>query len=193
MAMEKTFMTPLEIILIALALAMDAFAVSVAVGTTGFLKSKRARFRISFHFGLFQFLMPILGWMAGSTISSYIENMDHWLALALLGYVGGKMIKESFDRGPQKYRLNPSRGWSLILLSVATSIDALAVGLSLAFIGATIWSTAAIIGLITAALSLIGILLGKSVGGLISKRAELVGGLVLIFIGVKIVIEHLAA
>ena len=184
-------MTPFEIILIAIGLAMDAFAVSVAVGATKYLKSKRAKFRISFHFGLFQFLMPILGWLAGSTVAVYIESIDHWIALALLTYVGVRMIRESFEKGAKKYKMNPSRGWRLMLLSLATSIDALAVGLSLAIIGATIWSTAAIIGLITAALSLVGILLGKSIGGALSKRAEFVGGLVLIFIGIKIVVEHL--
>jgi len=184
-------MTPLEIILIALGLAMDAFAVSISVGATAFLKSKRARFRISFHFGLFQFFMPILGWLAGSTVVHYIEAVDHWVALALLAWVGGKMIRESFATEQRDYPFNPSRGWSLVLLSLATSIDALAVGLSLAVIGAAIWRSAVIIGVITAAMSLIGIYLGKSIGGALSKRAEFIGGLVLIFIGVKIVVEHL--
>ena len=184
-------MNLLEITLIAIGLAMDAFAVSVAVGPTKYLESKRARFRISFHFGLFQFLMPILGWLAGTTFVHYIDSVDHWLALALLGFVGGKMIKESFDKEQKEYNLNPSRGWSLMLLSIATSIDALAVGLSLAMIGAKIWIPAMTIGIITAALSLVGIYLGKSIGGACSKRAEFVGGIVLIFIGLKIVVEHL--
>ena len=184
-------MPPLEITLIALGLAMDAFAVSISVGATAFLKSKRARFRISFHFGLFQFFMPILGWLAGSTIVHYIEAVDHWIALALLAWVGGKMIRESFEKEQRQYTFNPSRGWSLVLLSLATSIDALAVGLSLAVIGAEIWRPAAAIGLITAAMSLIGIYLGKSISGRFSRHAEFIGGLVLIFIGVKIVVEHL--
>lgn len=181
----------IEIIFLAIGLAMDAFAVSISVGTTDYLLSTRARFRISFHFGLFQGLMPIIGWFAGSTIGDYIKSFDHWIAFILLAWVGGKMIKESFTDQQKEYNFNPSKGWNLIVLSVATSIDALAVGLSLSFIGVHIWHPAALIGIITGALSLVGILLGARIGGRCGKRAGLVGGLILCIIGIQIVIEHL--
>lgn len=184
-------MSTLEIILLACGLAMDAFAVAISVGVTEFLLSKRARFRISFHFGLFQGLMPILGWFAGSTVEPYIKSFDHWITFGLLAWVGGKMIKESFDKEQKQYNIDPSRGWNLIVLSVATSIDALAVGLSLSIVGLEIFYPALLIGLITASLSLLGILLGNYFGQRFGKRIEFVGGLVLLFIGIRILITHL--
>ena len=184
-------MTTIEIILIAICLAMDAFAVSIAVGSTEFLSNNRARFRIYFHFGLFQAFMPIIGWYAGNSIEVYIKSFDHWIALVLLGFVGGKMIKESFEKEDKEYQFNPSKGWGLIVLSVATSIDALAVGLSLALVGMDIWYPAVIIGVTTAGLSLVGVLLGKRIGDRFGKRVELVGGLILCFIGIRIVVEHM--
>lgn len=186
-------MSILEIILLAVGLAMDAFAVAISVGVTDYLQSKRARFRISFHFGLFQGLMPIIGWFAGSTVESYIKSFDHWIAFVLLAWVGGKMIKESFETEQKDFHIDPSRGWNLILLSVATSIDALAVGLSLSIVGLDIFYPALFIGLITAGLSLVGIFLGTWFGQRFGKRIEFVGGLVLIFIGVRILISHLMA
>jgi manganese efflux pump family protein len=184
-------MKTVEIILLAIGLAMDAFAVAISVGGTKFMSSKRARFRISFHFGLFQFLMPVIGWFGGSTIQSYIENYDHWIALLLLTFVGLKMIRESRTADSQRFRLDPSRGWSLMMLSIATSIDALAVGFSLAIINVDIWRPAVLIGIITAALSLLGILSGNRIGRKFGKQIEILGGLMLIGIGLKIVIEHL--
>lgn len=183
-------MNTLEILLLAFGLAMDAFAVSVSVGTTEFLQNKRARFRIFFHFGLFQGLMPILGWLAGNTIEFYIKAFDHWIAFALLAYVGGKMIKEGFENRPKVYCIDPSKGWNLVLLSIATSIDALAVGLGLAFLGTDIWYPAVLIGFVTAGLSLLGILMGSQIGSKIGKKVELVGGIVLLLIGIKIILEH---
>jgi manganese efflux pump family protein len=184
-------MKTVEIILLAISLAMDAFAVAISVGGTEFMASKRARFRISFHFGLFQFLMPVIGWFGGNTIQSYIENYDHWIALLLLAFVGCKMIRESRSTEPQSYRLDPSRGWSLMMLSIATSIDALAVGFSLAIMNVDIWRPSVLIGFITAGLSLLGILMGNRIGRKFGKRIEMLGGLTLIMIGIKIVIEHL--
>ena len=183
-------MTIIEIILIACALAMDALAVSIAIGTTKYLSSKRACFRICFHFGLFQALMPIIGWLTGSSIEVYIKTFDHWIAFILLIFVGGKMIRESSDKQHKEYLFNPSKGWNLIILSVATSIDALAVGLSLAFIGNEIWYPAILIGLVTGGFSLAGIQLGKHIGDRFGKRIEFIGGLILCFIGIKIVVEH---
>ncbi|MBN1558638.1 manganese efflux pump [candidate division KSB1 bacterium] len=184
-------MTIAETILIAIGLAMDAFAVSISVATTEYLSNGRARFRISFHFGLFQALMPILGWFAGSSIQSYISAFDHWIAFALLAWVGGKMIKESQAKEDRDYRLDPSRGWNLVMLSIATSIDALAVGVSLALIGAAIWQAAIFIGIVTAGLSFAGILLGDRIGASPGKKVGLIGGLVLCFIGIRILVEHL--
>jgi manganese efflux pump family protein len=184
-------MKTVEIIFLALGLAMDAFAVSISVGGTKFMTGNRARFRISFHFGLFQFLMPVIGWSAGNSIQSYIENFDHWIALLLLAFVGLKMIRESRSAETQSYRLDPSRGWSLMMLSIATSIDALAVGFSLAVINVGIWYPAVLIGIITGGVSLLGILMGNRIGRTFSKRIEVLGGLTLIAIGVKIVVEHL--
>ncbi len=184
-------MVTIEILFLAVGLAMDAFAVSVSVGTTSFLVSKRARFRISFHFGLFQFLMPVMGWFAGSTVEPYIRSIDHWIAFVLLSYVGGRMIRESRDQEEKQYGLDPSRGWNLVLLSLATSIDALAVGLSLGIIRADIWYPALLTGGITCALSLTGILLGNKISALFGKKVELIGGLILIVIGIRILVEHL--
>jgi len=181
----------IEIIFLAFGLAMDAFAVSVSVGSTHFMVSKRARFRISFHFGLFQFLMPICGWLGGNYIESYIKRYDHWIALLLLSYVGVKMIKESMSQGHREFRFDPSKGWNLIILSIATSIDALAVGLSLALISAAIWQPAILTGIITGLLSLFGILIGDRIGRHVGKKVEFAGGVVLILIGLKIAVEHL--
>lgn len=170
---------------------MDAFAVSIWIGSTQFRSSRRSRFRISFHFGLFQAIMPILGWLTGSRIEVYIKSFDHWIAFALLAWVAGKMITESYAKEQKDYRLDPSKGLTLILLSVATSIDALAVGLSLAIIDTDIWQTAVLIGCITGGLSLIGISLGNHAGVHLGKRVKFIGGLILLAIGLRILFEHL--
>lgn len=179
-------------VLIAVGLAMDAFAVSIASGLAIPRLTFRHVFRMAFHFGLFQALMPVLGWLAGTTVAPYIQSWDHWLALALLGFIGGKMLYES--RAGEKDEpgscSDPTRGLTLITLSVATSIDALAVGLSLAMLQVRVWEPAVVIGLVTAAMSAVGILFGSRLGCRWGQRAEFVGGLVLIGIGVKIVISH---
>ena len=180
-----------EIILIAIGLAMDAFAVSISAGTLPVMKDFRSSIRLSFHFGLFQFLMPVLGWFLGSSVQSYIESVDHWIAFGLLSYIGIKMIIESRSNheGP---KTNPSKGRSLIILSIATSIDALAVGFSLAILGVDIWYPGVIIGIITAVISFIGIKLGSRLGKTFGKRMEFIGGLILLAIGIKILIDHIA-
>ena len=187
-------MDPLPLLAIALGLAMDAFSVAVATGLTLKTVAPRQYFRLSYHFGLFQFLMPVLGWLAGSTLVGFISGIDHWVALALLSYVGGKMIKESFDHGeevPDYLVKDPTRGASLVILSVATSIDALAVGLTLALLKVSILLPAVVIGIVAAALTFIGLRIGRYAGQWLGPWMERVGGVVLIGIGLKILADHL--
>lgn len=177
---------------IALGLAMDAFsvAIGVTVGLGG--ASVRQTFRLAWHFGLFQAVMPVIGWAAGSSIRPWIESWDHWLAFALLVVVGGRMIFEALrthdDANPP---VDPTRGWSLVVLSIATSIDALAVGLSFAALGVRVWIPAAVIGLTACAMTLLGTLAGRALGVRFGSRTALAGGIVLIAIGAWIVFEHL--
>jgi putative Mn2+ efflux pump MntP len=176
--------------MIAIGLAMDAFAVSLAAATSGVTKNSRAIFRLSFHFGLFQFLMPVVGWYMGSKLVSAISAYDHWIAFALLAIIGIRMIRP--DRSTHEgARTDPSRGWNLVLLSVATSIDALAVGFSLAMIEVAIWAPSILIGVVTASLSLVGIFIGDKLGKRFGRRMEIVGGLLLVLIGVKILYSHI--
>jgi len=170
---------------------MDAFAVSLGAGTMGRANNPRSIFRLAFHFGIFQALMPILGWLVGTTIDSYIRNFDHWIAFILLSYVGGKMIYEGIKGGHEEYGVDPSKGRMLIILAVATSIDALAVGLSLAMLDVPVILPAIIIGLVTFSLSLAGLLLGGRLGARFGERVEILGGLLLIGIGLRILIAHL--
>jgi putative Mn2+ efflux pump MntP len=182
----------LSLAVVAVALAMDAFAVALATGLSLPQLNGRQLFRFSFHFGLFQGLMPILGWLAGTSLRLKIEDYDHWLAFALLCFVGVNMLRDacSSDEGRERTE-DPTRGLSLVLLSIATSIDALAVGLSLSLLGITIWTPALVIGLTAAALTLCGMLLGRRLASAWGKRVEIFGGLLLIGIGSKILIEHL--
>lgn len=191
-------MSSVELIAIAVGLAMDALAVSLGIGLTLKDVSARQTFRIGFHFGLFQALMPVVGWLAGRSISTYISTFDHWVAFGLLCAIGGKMVYESLrpeptEAPPPGACPDPTRGVSLVVLSVATSIDALAVGLSLALLKVQIWYPAVVIGVVAGALSTIGIRVGGRLGGVFGRRMETVGGLILIAIGVKILVEHLGA
>ena len=177
---------------IAVALAMDAFAVALGTGMNLGALTGRHLFRLGFHFGLFQALMPIVGWMAGLTIQKQVAAWDHWIAFGLLAFVGGKMLKEAFAAEEEKKTASdPTRGMSLVILSVATSIDALAVGFSLSLLGVSIWWPAVVIGLVAGVLTVAGMLLGRRAGDHWGPRVEIVGGLVLIGIGVKILVEHL--
>lgn len=175
---------------IAVGLAMDAFSVSIAVGTKLNDLSFRHYFRLSFHFGLFQFLMPIIGYFAGVYAEEYIQDYDHWVAFGLLGLIGGKMIYESFSDSEHFKQKDPTRGWTLVLLSIATSIDALAVGLSIGILNHPILYPSVIIGLVCLGFSLFGLHIGKKVALIFGKRVELLGGIILIAIGIKIVLEH---
>ncbi|MCU0292658.1 MAG: manganese efflux pump MntP family protein [Thermoanaerobaculaceae bacterium] len=185
-------MSPFEILLIAVGLATDAFAVSLGAGAGPHARGVRPVFRLAFHFGLFQFLMPVAGWFAGSRVVSLIAAFDHWIAFGLLAFVGGRMIHAGLDSRDGATPEDPSRGWTLLMLAVATSIDALAVGFSLAMLQVSIWLPAVVIGVVCAALSVAGVRLGRVLGSAFGTRMEVVGGLVLIAIGVRILVQHLA-
>ena len=174
----------------ALALAMDAFAVAASVAAGLPRLTARHIFRLAWHFGLFQAMMPVMGWLGGSVISSIVGTIGHWIAFGLLVFLGLRMIWESRHPETRGKDYDPTRGWSLVGLSLATSIDALAVGVSLGLIGASIWVPAAIIGSVTIALTYFGIRLGRKAGKYLGAWAERIGGIVLIGIGVRILMEH---
>ena len=181
----------ITIIIIALALAMDAFAISIVSGAAyRRLKVKHA-LRMAVSFGAFQAFMPLIGSLAGLTIKEHIADYDHWAAFGLLAAVGGKMIYESFKIKTIRKNFNPSNIVVLLLLSVATSIDALAVGITISLLKVSITMAVVIIGLITFALSYLGVYIGKKVGHFFENKIQAIGGLVLIALGIKILIEHL--
>lgn len=190
-------MTGLEIWLLAIGLAMDCFAVSIASG----IILKRVRMRpmliMALAFGFFQALMPLLGWIGASFFSHLIENIDHWIAFAILAFLGGHMVLESFKDEDCRHEFDPTSLKVVSALAVATSIDALAVGVSFAFLGvrsfSSILPSIGIIGFVSFALSFVGLMFGIRFGcGIARKlRAELWGGVILIIIGTKILIEHL--
>ena len=184
----------LELILIAIGLAMDAFAVSICKGLNMRKMNYRQAGIIALFFGGFQAIMPLIGWFLGSSVRSYIEAVDHWIAFALLALIGGRMAAGALVQGcgtqarPEPAALTPGR---LTALAVATSIDALAVGVSLTCMEVDILTAAGVIGAVAFCLSVLGGLLGRRLGCLFQRRAELAGGIVLILIGVRILIEHL--
>ncbi len=181
-----------EIILIAVGLAMDCFAVSLCLGTNGRANGHRPIFRIAFHFGLFQGLMAFLGWLAGSTILSLISRVDHWLVFGLLAFVGVRMIVESFSLDKEEdCCIDPTRGITLVVLALATSLDALAIGISMALLDVNILTAALTIGIVSSLFSLSGMRSGDFLGKKFGKRMELAGGIILIFIGVRVLITHL--
>lgn len=177
---------------IAVGLAMDAFAVAMACSVQLRRASPRQTFRLAFHFGLFQFLMPVVGWAAGMSIQELARNWDHWVAFGLLSFIGGKAVWAALTEGDEKRQgQDPTRGASLVLLSVATSIDALAVGFTFAMLQVRIWLPSAVIGVVTAAITVAGVQIGSRLGARFGRRVEIAGGLVLIAIGLKILIDHL--
>lgn len=184
-------MSFIEIVLIALGLAMDAFAVCVGAGTTRFINGPRPVFRLVFHFGLFQALMPVLGWLAGVRIERFIAAFDHWIAFGLLAFVGARTIRAGLDPNDDAVVTDPSRGGALVMLSVATSIDAFAIGLSLAVLRVDVFFPALVIGLVAAGLSLVGLSIGSRLGKLFGKRMAVIGGVILIAIGARVVLSHL--
>ena len=183
----------ITVVLIAVGLAMDAFAVSIAKGITVNRDRRRTGLLLAGFFGVFQMLMPLIGWAAGYTLRDIIMGVDHWIAFGLLAFVGGRMIRSGFDVEGETYAQDPSRGKTLVMLSIATSLDALAIGLSLALLKVTIWYPAAVIGVVTAGLSFLGLQLGKRLGEKFGKRMEVVGGAILVIIGLRILVSHLLA
>ncbi len=179
----------IAVLLLALGLSMDAFAVSVAGGLGLRRKRLKVAVELAVLFGGFHVLMTLLGWLLGTGLKDFITGFDHWIAFWLLAFVGGKMILESFKKGKkiEKFTLP-----FLLLLAVATSIDALAIGLSFAFLQIEILLSVVVIGLMVGVFSFGGVFLGAKAGKLFGKRVELLGGLILIGIGVKILLEHLS-
>jgi putative Mn2+ efflux pump MntP len=182
-----------SLLALSIALAMDAFAVSAVIAVALHGITRRHIFRVSFHFGLFQALMLIAGWLFGSELSALLSTSDHWIAFGLLAFIGGRMIWGAFRREEQAIASDQTRGWSLVLLSIATSLDALAVGLSLAIIHVAILGPAIMVGLVASVLSILGMAIGEKIGALWGKRVEVLGGCVLIAIGFRILWQHIAA
>jgi putative Mn2+ efflux pump MntP len=183
----------LTVIFIAIGLAMDAFAVSIATGA-GFRQLHiRHALRMAVFFGAFQAVMPVLGWLAGLSFEAAIEAYDHWVAFAILTAIGLKMLYEAVKIEQAENPSNPANLAILLTLSVATSVDALAVGITLSLITTSIAAAVVIIGLVTFGLSFFGCVVGKRIGHLFENKIEVVGGCILIAIGVKILVAHLIA
>ena len=183
----------ISLLAIAVGLAMDAFAVSVAAGIRlGCDIRPHHTFRLSFCFGFFQFFMTVAGWAMGSTVEKVMRAYDHWVAASLLVLIGGKMIRDALADGPSEMRYDPTRGGHVLLLSVATSIDAFAVGISLGVLNAGVWYPSIVIGIVAAAFTVAGIRLGCRVGMRFSHRIEVLGGIILLVIALNILFEHLS-
>jgi len=176
---------------VAVGLGVDAFSVAIGIGAVNTKKSLSPLLRLAFAFGLFQFVMPLIGWLAGLTVVNIISGFDHWIAFGLLGYVGGKMIKEGFEDADEEEKTDQTRGWPLLLLSIATSIDALAVGFSFSILKFPIFFPAVIIGIVCFFMTVIGMIFGKVLAKIFGRKVEIFGGIVLIAIGVKILMDHL--
>lgn len=190
-------MSTIEVWLVALSLAMDCFAVSIASGIILKQVKLKPMLLMAFCFGLFQALMPLVGWIVTNSFSHLIEQIDHWIAFSILTFLGGQMIVESFKEEEDKHNFDPTCIKVILGLAVATSIDALVIGATFAFLGynhiSTIISPIGIIGLVSFIMSIVGLLIGIGFGNGIARKlkAERLGGIVLVAIGIKILIEHL--
>ena len=180
----------IELILLSIGLAMDAFAVSICKGISMKRMNWRKALIIGMYFGGFQALMPVIGYFLGTAFESIITNIDHWVAFILLGIIGGNMIKEAFE--DESENCNDDVGFkTMIMLAIATSIDALAVGITFAFLKVNLIAAISMIGVITFALSVVGTKIGNRFGDKYESKAELVGGIILVLLGIKILLEHL--
>ena len=181
----------IELLLIALGLAMDAFAVSICKGIT----MKKLKFKnvliIALFFGGFQGIMPLIGWLVGSQFEQYITPVDHWIAFILLGFLGVKMLIDSFKKEEDECCNDSFSIKELFVLAIATSIDALAVGITFAFLNVNIIGAVSSIAVITFVLAIIGVFIGHKFGDKFKNKAEFIGGIILILMGVKILLEHL--
>ena len=183
-------MDAITIVLIAFGLAMDAFAVSIANGMANKTKRRQSAIITATFFGGFQMLMPAIGWFVGLSFESIVTDFDHWIAFGLLSFIGAKMIYDAAKNGDDKTE-NNLKLHSLLILAVATSIDALMVGFSFAFLQTSILLPIIVIGIVTFLLSFFGFYFGSHLGELFGDRIKIVGGLILIAIGLRILIEHL--
>ena len=187
-------MSTVEILLIGIGLSMDAFAVAICKGLGMRRINYRHTFIIALFFGGFQALMPFLGWLLGSRFAQYITRYDHWIAFVLLAWIGGSMIRESLSKNEEDGKPEPAelRHRELLMLAIATSIDALAVGVSFSMVelSVSIGTAAALIGCITFVISVGGVFVGHIFGAKYKNRAEFVGGAILVLIGLKILLEH---
>jgi len=188
-------MNVLDLLLMGVGLSMDAFAVAVCKGLSMSEINKKQCFLIAFFFGGFQALMPFLGWILGTTVVDYIQQVDHWIVFALLLYVGGKMVVEAIKEWNTEvhpeYMDVPIHLKELLFLAVATSIDAFAVGITFSFLAVNIGKAVSIIGLTTFAISGAGVFIGNFFGGMLKNKAQLAGGVILIGIGTRVLITHL--
>lgn len=180
-----SFVSVFEIVLISIGLAMDAFGVSIGKGLSMPVGENGRKVTLAFLFGLFQFLMPVMGWLIGRQFIDVISEWDHWIIFGLLGYLGVAMIREGLSDDDENDDKQFLGAWEMIMLSVATSLDAMAVGLTFAFLPINVWEASTMIGVITFGISLIGVYLGKFMGQFVGKYADILGGGVLILIGTK--------
>ena len=182
----------IEILAIAVALSMDALAVSVTTGVTLKRPNASQLVRMPAAFGIFQALMPIIGWFLGKSVHQFIEQWDHWVACALLVIVGAKLLHETLSGEDEDAKpVDPTRGWTIVVLAIATSIDALAVGITFAFLQVEIVPAVSFIGVTTFIISVAGVKIGNVFGSRWQKGAQIAGGVILICLGVKILVEHL--
>jgi len=181
-----------ELFMVALGLSMDAFAVALCKGLNMWKINYRHAVIIALFFGGFQAAMPFLGWLLGRQFEQYITSFDHWIAFLLLAFIGGKMLLEAFRGGGESPQCNARLNLKeLFILAIATSIDALAVGITFAFLKTSIWLSISLIGFTTFIISFAGVVAGNRFGAKYKSKAEIAGGLILIFIGIKILFEHL--
>ena len=184
-----------ELFLLCVGLSMDAFAVSVCKGLGMRKLDKKQALIIGLYFGGFQALMPLIGWLLGSQFQQYITSIDHWIAFILLGFIGGKMMVEAVREWNEEETVEvmdaPIDHKNMFVLAVATSIDALAVGITFAFLNTPIIEAITIIGITTMVLSIIGVIVGNFFGSRYKSKAEFIGGLILVLLGLKILLEHL--
>lgn len=185
----------IELFLLGIGLAMDAFAVSVCKGLGMRRLNKKQALIIGLYFGGFQALMPLIGWLLGSQFQKYITSIDHWITFILLGFIGGKMMIEAIREWNEEETVDvmdaPLDHKNMLVLAVATSIDALAVGITFAFLDTPIIEAITIIGITTMVISIIGVVVGNFFGSRYKSKAEFIGGLILVLLGLKILLEHL--